>query len=192
MRTRLLWERSDPATYPPSMPPHPYPCTATLRRVQPWQARPKLPDPMRQAAVHEAGHIVLMQWVGLSPPEASIAAHDGRVSGEAHWPALETFAQLPDPSPDESGVLAATAAAVFHAGVMAEVLESGTPWIGPIHYAYATDYQRANEMLRPAFGCHASGGHAYAQQVALHVLRSRRAEVEAVAGELLRSGRWNA
>ncbi len=75
---------------------------------------------------------------------------------------------------------------------MAEVLESGTPWIGPIHYAYATDYQRADEMLRPAFGCHASGGHAYAHQVALHVLRSRRAEVEAVAGELLRSGRWNA
>lgn len=174
------------------MPPHPYPCTATLRRVQPWQARPKLSDPMRQAAVHEAGHIVLMQWVGLSPPEASIAAHDGRVSGEAHWPARETFAQLPDPSPDESGVLAATAAAVFHAGVMAEVLESGTHWAGPIHYAYATDYQRAEEMLCPAFGCHASGGHAYAQQVALHVLRARWAEVEAVAGELLRSGRWKA
>lgn len=181
-----------PGHLPHSMPPHPYPCTATLRRVQPWQARPKLPDPMRQAAVHEAGHIVLMQWVGLSPPEASIAAHDDRVSGEAHWPARETFAQLPDPSPDESGVLAATAAAVFHAGVMAEVLESGTHWTGPIHYAYATDYQRADEMLRPAFGCHASGGHAYAQQVALHVLQTRWADVEAVAGELLRSGRWKA
>ncbi len=174
------------------MPPHPYPSTATLRRVQPWQTRPKLPDPMRQAAVHEAGHIVLMQWVGLSPPKASIAAHDGLVSGEAHWPARETFAQLPDPSPDESGVLAATAAAVFHAGVMAEVLESGTPWIGPIHYAYATDYQRADEMLRPTFGCHASGGHAYAQQVALHVLQVRWAVVETVAGELLRSGCWKA
>lgn len=138
------------------------------------------------------GTVVLMQWVGLSPPEASIAAHDGRVSGEARWPARETFAQLPAPSQDESGVLAATAAAVFHAGVMAEVLESGTHWTGPIHYAYATDYQRADEMLRPAFGCHASGGHAYAQQVALHVLRARWAEVEAVAGELLRSGRWKA
>jgi len=172
------------------MPPHPYPSTATLRRVHPWQARPKLADPMRQAAVHEAGHIVLMQWVGLSPPEASIAAHDGRVSGEAHWPARETFAQLPDPSPDGSGILAATAAAVFHAGVMAEVLESGTPWTGPIHYAYATDYQRADEMLRERFGCHASGAHAYAQRVALHVLAAHWTEVGWIAAELVHAGTW--
>ena len=54
----------------------------TLRRVQPWQSRPKLPDPFRQVAVHEAGHIVLMQWVGLLSPEATIAAtDDGRVTG---------------------------------------------------------------------------------------------------------------
>ena len=173
--------------------PHPYPSATTLRRVQSWQSRPKLSDPLRQAAVHEAGHIVLMQWVGLLPPEATIAAtDDGRVTGEAHWPARETFAQLPDPGPDESGVLAATAAAVFHAGIVAELIESGTPWVGPIHYPDATDYQRAAEMLRPAFGCHASGAHAYAQQVALHVLHARWADVEAVASELLRCGRWRA
>ena len=87
------------------MKPNPYPSTATLRRMQPWQTRPKLPDPQRQAAVHEAGHIVLMQWVGLLPPEATITAtDDGRVTGEAHWPARETFAQLPDPSPDETEI----------------------------------------------------------------------------------------
>ena len=173
------------------MKPHPYPSTTTLRRVQPWQARPKLPDPLRQTAVHEAGHIIVMKWVGLLPPEATITAtDDGRVSGEAHWPARETFAQLPDPSPDETGVLAATAAAVFHAGLAAELIESGTPWAGPIHYADATDYQRAEEMLRPAFGSHASGAHAYSQQVALHVLTGRWAEVEAIADELLRTGRW--
>lgn len=170
---------------------HPYPAHATLRRAQPWQTRPNLPDALRQAAVHEAGHIVLMQWVGLLPPEATIAAtDDGRVTGEAHWPAPETFAQLPDPGPDESGVLAATAAAVFHAGIVAELIESGAPWAGPIHYADATDYQRADEMLRPAFGRHASGAHAYSQQVALHVLLAQWADVEAVAGELLRTGRW--
>ena len=92
----------------------------------------------------------------------------------------------------ESGVLSATAASVLHAGVMAELIESGTPWAGPVHYAEATDYQRADEMLRPAFGCHASGAHAYAQQVALHVLQARWADVELVAAELVRTGRWSA
>lgn len=175
------------------MKPNPYPSTATLRRMQPWQTRPKLPDPQRQAAVHEAGHIIVMRWIGLLPPEATITTtDDGRVSGEAHWPARETFAALPDPGPDESGVLAATAAAVFHAGLAAELIEAGAPWAGPIHYADATDYQRAEEMLRPAFGSHASGAHAYAQRVALHVLHARWADVEAVASELLRCGRWRA
>ena len=42
-------------------------------------------------------------------------------------------------------------------------------------------------MLRPGFGCHASGAHAYAQQVALHVLQLRWADVEAIAAELLRT-----
>lgn len=37
----------------------------TLRRAQPWQTRPKLPDPLRQTAVHEARHIVLIQRVAL-------------------------------------------------------------------------------------------------------------------------------
>ena len=195
MRTRSwLRRRSDPATYlPRRMIAHPYPSTATLRRVQPWQARPTMRDRLRQAAVHEAGHIVVMQWVGLLPPEAAVATtDDGRVTGAAHWPARETFAQLPDPGPDESGVLAATAAAVFHAGVVAELIECGTPWAGPIHYPGATDFQRADEMLRPAFGCHASGAHAYAQQVALHVLQVRWADVEVVAAELVRTGRWSA
>ena len=165
----------------------------TLRRVQPWQSRPKLPDPFRQVAVHEAGHIVLMQWVGLLSPEATIAAtDDGRVTDAAHWPDRETFAQLPDPGPDESGVLSATAAAVFHAGVMAELIESGTPWAGPVHYHGCTDFQRADEMLRPGFGCHASGAHAYAQQVALLVLQLRWADVETIAAELLRTRRWQA
>jgi hypothetical protein len=173
-----------------TMPSYPYPGAAILRRAQPWQVRPSLPDPVRQVAVHEAGHIILMQWVGLMPPEATISIRGDRVSGEAHWPALETFAQLPDPGQDETGVLAATAAAVFHAGVMAEVLESGAPWSGPIHYAYATDYQRADAMLRPSFGSHASGAHAFAQRVALHVLQAQWGEVETVAGELIHSGRW--
>lgn len=168
----------------------PYPTAATLRRVQPWQARTRHADTRRHVAVHEAGHVVLMRWIGLESPAATIHTDTSGASGEAHWPAREFFAQLDDPQPDESGILAATAASVFHAGVVAELIESATPWAGPIHYPNATDYQRADDMLRERFGRHASGPHAYAQRVALHVLTGRWAEVEAIAGELVRSGKW--
>ena len=46
--------------------------------------------------------------------------------------------------------------------------------------------------ITPSFGCHASGAHGYAQQVALHVLQTQWDAVEAVAAELLRYGRWRA
>jgi hypothetical protein len=110
--------------------------------------------------------------------------------GAAHWPALESFAHLPAEPLDESGELGATAAAVFHAGVMAELLAFGLPWVGPIHYPLATDYTSANDMLRGRFGNHASGAHAFAQRVALHVLSGRWAEVVAVAAELEATGTW--
>lgn len=170
----------------------PYPAQLSLRQSQPWQSRPALPDARRRAAVHEAGHVVVMGWLGLESPGATITPNERGYSGEAQWPAAEFFSALPEPTPDKSGVLAATAASVFHAGVTAELIESAAPWAGPIHYAPATDYQRAEEMLRPAFGCHASGAHAYAQQVAMHVLQGRWDEVEVIAAELLRTGCWRA
>lgn len=171
---------------------HSYPSTTNLHRMHPWQSRPKLPNHLRQVAIHEAGHIIQMRWVGLEPPQATITAHGDLVSGEAFWPPIETFATLPNQPSDESGVLAATAASVFHAGIAAELIESATIVVGPVHYAYATDYQRADEMLRQAFGCHHSGAHYYAQQVALHVLQAHWADVEAVAYELLQTGCWRA
>lgn len=134
---------------------------------------------------------MLMRWVGLASPSATITTTPVGTSGEAQWPAREFFASLDDPHPDESGILAATAASVFHAGVAAEMILAGVPWAGPIRYPHATDYQRADEMLQPVFGRHASGAHAYAQRVALCVLEARWGAVEAIAGELVRAGRWS-
>lgn len=175
------------------MSPHPYPSDASLRRAQPWQRRPARMghDLRRLVAVHEAGHVVVMRWVGLESPEASISTEGGAVvGGEAQWPAREFFAQLPEPGPDHSGKLAATAAAVYHAGVAAECIELGTAWSGPISYPQASDYQRAEEMLRERFGHHSSAGHAYAQQVAIHVLTAEWPQVQAIADQLVAHGSW--
>lgn len=112
--------------------------------------------------------------------------------GEASLPDKATLGKLNDPPPDPSGELAASAAAVFHAGVMAELIDAGHPWTGPIFYPEASDFLQANDMLRQAFGNNCSGAHAYSQQVALHVLSNRWPEVEEIAAELLRSGEWRA
>lgn len=175
---------SEAATIPP------YPSPASLRRSMAWQSPPKHPNPLRRIAVHEAGHVILMRSFGLESPKATIEANEKGWHGEALFPDRAAFAQMDDPPPDHSGLLAATAAAAFHAGVIAEMIDAGAPWAGPIHYAHASDFQRANDMLRPAFGNNASGAHAFAQQVALHILWSGWDEVEAIAEELMRSGEW--
>lgn len=134
---------------------------------------------------------MLMAWIGLASPKATIEISETGARGETHWPEQQFFADLPDPPPDSDGVLSATAAAVYHAGVMAELLEAGIAWTGPVHYGAETDYQRADDMLRERFGRHASAAHGYAQRVALHVLSDRWREVEAIAQQLEREGHWS-
>ena len=168
---------------------HTMPSPRTLRFVAPWIARPVFFDRRRQCAVHEAGHVVLMRWVGLPSPGASITTTDAGTAGEAAWPERSFFATLPTPPADEDGRLAATAAAVWHAGVVAELIDDGGKLTGPMHY-HGTDYEQAAEMLRPSFGRHASGAHYYAQRVAECVLRERWAEVEKIAAELQATGSW--
>lgn len=166
----------------------PHPLARHLRICQPWQARhydPALPE-LERIAFHEAGHVVLMQdLLGLDGMRAQ-ASEQG---GEAHWPP-GVFDNLPEPSPDESGILAATAAAVFHAGVMAEQIRSSRPWTGPVFYLHQTDFQRADEMLRPKFGRLSSAAHGYAQHLARHVLESRWERVEQIAQALIERGEW--
>lgn len=117
-------------------------------------------------------------------PEATATATSGRCSFPLN------FAAMADPSPDESGELSATAASIFHAGMAAELLFLGIPWVGPVFYPEQLDFQQAEQMLAPKFGSHASGAHAFAQRVALHVLSTRWGRVREVADCLVKDGRW--
>jgi hypothetical protein len=164
--------------------PFPYPVASSLRRAQQWQEPPYSGPSLDRVAYHEAGHIVLFEWIGLDDIKATASP----TSGRAYFP--EIFPPMKDTPPDKTGELAATAAAVFHAGIMAELLHCGHGWQGPIHYARQIDYQAADDMLAPSFGRHASGGHSFAQRVALHVLSGRWQRVQEVAEHLIKNGRW--
>jgi hypothetical protein len=163
------------------------PSAATLRRSMPWQSPPRSGPDLVLIAHHEAGHIVLMEWLGLTD---GLTAEATPTAGLAHWPA-GAFDALPAQTPDPTGVLVATAAAVYHAGLMAELMQAGTTWTGPIFYPAQTDYQRADEMLRGTFGRHASGAHAFAQRVALNVLASRWSRVQEIGSHLVNKGVWH-
>lgn len=169
-----------------------YPISSTLRKCRPWHALPTVSPgtALDRLAHHEAGHVIVMRWMGLPSPGAFINAEGPVMRGEAAWPARSFWAAIPDPPADETGALAATCAAVYHAGVMAEFLQAGVRWAGPVHYPAATDYQRADDMLRPSFGSHASGAHAFAQQLALHVLCSLWGDVVEIADQLKATSQW--
>jgi hypothetical protein len=136
-------------------------------------------------AHHEAGHIVALEWIGLSATLSATATAKG---GEARHGILT--GTYPAGPPEETGEITAAAASMFHAGLMAEMILASNVWTGPIHYPDESDYQRANDMLREAFGHCSSAGHAYAQRTALHVLSSRWARVQEVADVLVKRGAW--
>lgn len=164
-----------------------------MRRCRPWQPLPDsslFGNALERVAYHEAGHVVVMQWLGLASPGASIHAANSVVRGATEWPDRVLWQDCPDPPPDESGALAATAASVYHAGLMAELVHAGVHWVGPIHYPHATDYQRADDMLRASFGNHSSGAHSYAQQMALHVVSGMWPRVQEIATYLVTHGQW--
>lgn len=166
--------------------PIPYPHARTLRRAWPWQGIPPemhRPDLVR-VAHHEAGHVVLLEWIGLDGATASATP----TSGLCFMPALP--ANCPDPGEDATGELAATAASIFHAGAMAELIHLGIKWTGPLFYPAQVDYQRADEMMLKRFGRHCSGAHGFAQCVALHVLAERWQRVREIANALVLRGVW--
>lgn len=162
------------------------PSTSTLRRSCAWQTYRRRGAHVERLAHHEAGHIALMEWLGLTGLKAEVSS----TSGLAHWPP-GVFESLPPPEPDPTGIWRATAASVYHAGVMAEMLHEGAAWSGPIWYADQTDYLRADDMLFATFGRHASGAHAFAQKVALNVLADRWDRVQEVAAHLVVHGAWH-
>ena len=159
-----------------------YPCASILRRVWSWQNFTSSGHGLECMAHHEAGHVVLLEWLGLESPRAVATAVDGLT----YLPENRTPPAMPA---DSTGELTAMAAAMFHAGTMAELLHAGTPWRGPIH-RLQDDHQRAESLLSEVFGAHSSGAHAFAQRVALHVLSSRWTRVQEVAAQLVATGVW--
>lgn len=163
----------------------PAPNSRSVNRCWLWQPRPGIVRDLASVAHHEAGHIVALEWIGLSTGLWATATTTGGAAYHGITPGV-----YPAGTPDESGEITAAAASMFHAGLMAEMILAGHVWTGPIHYPAESDYQCANEMLREAFGHCSSAGHAYAQRTALHVLTSRWARVQEIAGVLVQHGAW--
>ena len=163
-----------------------YPHASTLRRAWQWQyAPPELHGPdLARVAHHEAGHVVLLEWIGLTGATATATPSNG-------WCIMPPVpANCPDPGDDVTGELAATAASIFHAGAMAELLYLGIKWTGPLHYPKQVDFQRDDDMLLQRFGRLSSAGHGFAQRVALHVLAERWPRVREIADALVLRGVW--
>ena len=163
----------------------PAPKPNSVKRCWPWQPWPDMVRNLVSVAHHEAGHIVALEWIGLS---TTLSATASATEGAAYHGVMP--GTRPAGPPDESGEITAAGASMFHAGLMAEMILHGKVWSGPIHYPDQEDYQRANEMLREAFGHCSSAGHAYAQRTALHVLSSRWARVQEIADVLVKRGAW--
>jgi hypothetical protein len=168
---------------------YPMPCPSSIHRVWGMSLPVDLPAGLRPIAFHEAGHIVLFRWLGINATRANIwQVSTGWFEGRTHMP-QQPSSQLPAPVPND--LSAAVAASAFHAGLMAEIIAHGAPWEQVI-CKMDSDFRHAEELLAPCFGSHASGAHAFAQRVALHVLSSRWSEVCRIATALEVHGEWRA
>ncbi len=166
---------------------YPMPRPSSIHRVWDMSSPVGLPAGLRSMAFHEAGHVVLFGWLGINATSANIwEASSGWFEGRAHMP-LQPAPQLPAPVRDD--LSAAVAASAFHAGLMAELIAHGLRWEHVIH-KLDSDFRCAEELLAPCFGSHASGAHAFAQRVALHVLSNRWSEVCRIAEVLATDGEW--
>ncbi|MBX9959654.1 MAG: hypothetical protein K2Y15_05905 [Burkholderiaceae bacterium] len=163
-----------------------YPDIRYVRRAYEWKPEPQeLKGPsLARIAQHEAGHIVLMEWVGFTGMVAEVSETAGSVNFPGRWQ------DLPEPSEDSTGELSATAAAVFHAGLAAELLYFDLPWTGPVLRLEHSDHQLAEKMLSRSFGCHSSGAHAYAQRIALHVIQASWERCSEIAKQLMERRVW--
>ncbi|WP_449191874.1 hypothetical protein [Thauera sp.] len=162
------------------------PPVAELRRIHPIV---EIPDVMRgpsleRVAHHEAGHIVMMAWAGLTPTKASATDR----AGLAEWDLSEIEADEA-PTGYDRGVAAAQAAAVLHAGVVAELIHAGLPWRGVLYRPRSQDWKTACLLLAPHFG-NGLAGHGFAQRTAHAVLTHRWARVQEIAAELIERGTW--
>jgi hypothetical protein len=160
------------------------PLVSSLRRgriwASPWSGR--LAN-IENISYHEAGHVVFFEYLDCG----NISAEVSPTGGIARLLDIKPGGARPH---DPDGSVAATVAAAFHAGLMAEILLNGVLWTGPIFYLRDKDYLDADFALLEVFGRHASGAHAFAQQLALHVLSLRWQRVQEVADTLISCGKF--
>lgn len=163
------------------------PSESELYRVWPWVSVPRAIQgrDLARIAHHEAGHIVLMEWAGLVPLDAT--ATDER--GVARFDPLQV-------SSDAQGheynrpLAAAQAASVFHAGIVAELVYAGLTWQGLTVRLSSDDWSKARAILKPHFGDSGAAGHGYAQRLALAVLTREAVRFNQIASHLIAHGKW--
>lgn len=165
-----------------------FPTPSSLRRTWPWQPHHRPAQCLRTVAIHEAGHHVIAEWLGLEVTSTTATATHGLTNWTADFSAAA--ATLP-PDLDDQRVLVGTAVSLLHAGVVAERLAAGLPLDGAIYYPDQVDFQMAETMLKPTFGAMSSAAHGYAQRVAVHVLHGRWDRVREVAQVLIERGEWS-
>jgi hypothetical protein len=158
-----------------------------LRRVHPLA---EIPPELRtrdlaRYAHHEAGHVVLLEWVGIAPESARADDCGGEVRFDPGQLDQDT-----GPNDYDRPLAATQAAACFHAGILAELIHTGHPWKGVTIRHRPGDWQKARTILTPHFG-NGLAGHGFSQRVALAVLTARWPRVQEVAGQLIERGTWS-
>lgn len=163
------------------------PSRADLYRVHPSVEIPAaLRGPsLKRTAHHEAGHIVLMEWCGLTPTGATATER----AGLAEWDLTEIDAD-DDQVAHDRPLAAAQAAAVMHAGIVAELVHAGLPWTGVLVRERSQDWKTACLLLSPHFG-HGLAGHGYAQRTAHAVVTHHWPRVQQIAARLIATGKWS-
>jgi hypothetical protein len=162
------------------------PPPADLRRIHQLV---EVPPAMRgqslaRTAHHEAGHIVLMEWCGLTP----ICASATERGGLAQWD-LDVTADATADDYDRP-LAAAQAAAVMHAGIVAELIHAGLPWTGVLYRPRSQDWKLAAQLLAPHFGI-GLAGHGFSQRTAHAVLTHHWPRVQEITAELIERGTWS-
>lgn len=166
---------------------YPFPPVAELRRVY---GLVDIPAALRtrdlaRYAHHEAGHVVLLEWVGIAPESARADDCGGEVRFDPGQ-----LDQDAGPTDYDRPLAATHAAACFHAGILAELILTGQRWQGVTIRHKSGDWRKARAILTPHFG-NGMAGHGFSQRVALAVLTARWPRVQEVAGHLIARGTWS-
>ncbi|CAM5321424.1 hypothetical protein [Thauera mechernichensis] len=161
------------------------PPVTELRRIHPIVEIPAVmrgPD-LARIAHHEGAHVALMEWAGLTPTAASATER----TGLAEWDLSEIADAIP--ADYDRPLAAAQAAAVLHAGIVAELIHAGLPWRGVLYRPRSQDWKTACLLLAPHFGI-GLAGHGFAQRTAHAVLTHRWPRVQEIAAALIERGTW--